>query len=148
MAIIGKILDIDYSDIQTHNPTKVGFMKDSSIWESGAYQFTINNEHNRPSPNDAKLKTTLYRLVEAFFEANQDILLYICETGDDKQRFRNRLFVRWFNNYSRRDEFVLKTAEVLDESVVNFAAMIVQRSHPRLNVILNDFDETIALLQK
>ena len=94
------------------------------------------------------LKNTLYRLVEAFFEANPDILLYICETGDDKQRFRNRLFVRWFNNYSRRDEFVLKTAEVLDESVVNFAAMIVQRSHPRLNVILNDFDETIALLQK
>ena len=130
------------------NLFKVGFMKDSSIWESGAYQFTINNEHNRPSPNDAKLKTTLYRLVEAFFEANQDILLYICETGVDKQRFRNRLFVRWFNNYSRRDEFVLKTAEVLDESVVNFAAMIVQRSHPRLNVILNDFDETIALLQK
>ena len=81
-------------------------------------------------------------------EANPDILLYICETGDDKQRFRNRLFVRWFNNYSRRDEFVLKTAEVLDESVVNFAAMIVQRSNPRLNGILNDFDETIALLQK
>ena len=77
-----------------------------------------------------------------------DILLYICETGDDKQRFRNRLFVRWFNNYSRRDEYVLKTAEVLDESVVNFAAMIVQRSNPRLNVILNDFDETVALLQK
>ena len=108
----------------------------------------IKDEHNRPSPNDSKLKNTLYRLVEAFFEANPDILLYICETGDDKQRFRNRLFVRWFNNYSRRDEFVLKTAEVLDESVVNFAAMIVQRSNPRLNGILNDFDETIALLQK
>ena len=96
-----------------------------------------------------RLSISVWRwIVEAFFEANPDILLYICETGDDKQRFRNRLFVRWFNNYSRRDEFVLKTAEVLDESVVNFAAMIVQRSNPRLNGILNDFDETIALLQK
>ena len=137
-----------YIETDFGNLFKVGFMNDSSIWESGAYQFTINNEHNRPSPNDSKLKNTLYRLVEAFFEANPDILLYICETGDDKQCFRNRLFVRWFNNYSRRDEFVLKTAEVLDESVVNFAAMIVQRSNPRLNGILNDFDETIALLQK
>ena len=39
------------------NLFKVGFMKDSSIWESGAYQFTINNEHNRFFFNDAKLKT-------------------------------------------------------------------------------------------
>lgn len=35
--------------------------------------FTINNEHNRPSPNDNKLKLTLFRLIEAFFEVNPDI---------------------------------------------------------------------------
>ena len=62
-----------YIETDFGNLFKVGFMNDSSIWESGAYQFTINNEHNRPSPNDSKLKNTLYRLVEAFFEANPDI---------------------------------------------------------------------------
>ena len=130
------------------NLFKVGFMDDYSIWNTGAYQFTINNEKNRPSPNDIKLKITLYRLVEAFFDANPEILLYICETGDDKQRFRNRLFVRWFNNYSKRDCYVLKTAEVMDGSVMNFAALIVQKSNPQLNRILRDFDDTVALLQK
>ena len=58
-----------YIETDFGNLFKVGFMNDSSIWESGAYQFTINNEHNRPSPNDSKLKNTLYRLVEAFFES-------------------------------------------------------------------------------
>ena len=38
-----------YIETDFGNLFKVGFMNDSSIWESGAYQFTINNEHNRPS---------------------------------------------------------------------------------------------------
>ena len=33
-----------YIETDFGNLFKVGFMNDSSIWESGAYQFTINNE--------------------------------------------------------------------------------------------------------
>lgn len=123
-------------------------MDDYSIWESGAYQFTINNEGNRPSPNDSKLKFTLFRIIEAFFAVNPDILLYICETGDDKQRLRNRLFVRWFNSYSQRDKYILKTVEIMDGDIANFAALIVQKSNVRLDEILSEFDETISILQK
>lgn len=35
---------------------KIGFVDDQSIWSEGAYQFTINNESNRLSPNDPKLE--------------------------------------------------------------------------------------------
>ena len=45
-----------YIETDFGNLFKVGFMNDSSIWESGAYQFTINNEHNRPSPNDSRIR--------------------------------------------------------------------------------------------
>jgi len=38
---------------------RIGFMDDQSIWPSGAYQFTINNESNKPSPNDQQLKATV-----------------------------------------------------------------------------------------
>ena len=91
---------------------KIGFMDDYSIWPTGAYQFFINNESHRPSPNDEKLKATIFRIIEAFFTANPDILLYICETGDDRQAFRSRLFIRWFSTYSNRDAYVMQTAEV------------------------------------
>lgn len=130
------------------NLFKVGFMDDYSIWDTGAYQFTVNNENNQPSPNDVKLKLTLFRLIEAFFEVNPDILLYICETGDDKQRLRNRLFIHWFNTYSQRDNYILKTVEIMDGNTANFAAIIVQKSNPRLNTILSEFDETVSMLQK
>ena len=125
---------------------KIGFMDDYSIWQSGAYQFYINNESHRPSPNDEKLKATVFRIIEAFFAANPDILLYICETGDGRQAFRSRLFIRWFNNYAGRDAYVIQTAEVQEGKTKNFAALIVQKSNPRLNEILAEFDETISIL--
>ncbi len=125
---------------------RIGFMDDYSIWQSGAYQFYINNESHRPSPNDEKLKATIFRIIEAFFAANPDILLYICETGDGRQSFRSRLFVRWFNNYAGRDAYVMQTAEVQEGKNRNFAALIVQKSNPRLKEILAEFDETISIL--
>jgi hypothetical protein len=125
---------------------KIGFMDDYSIWPTGAYQFFINNESHRPSPGDVKLKATIFRIIEAFFAANPDILLYICETGDDRQAFRSRLFLRWFNTYSRRDDYVIQTAEVQEGNTKNFAALIVQKSNPRLKEILAEFDETINIL--
>ncbi|MBR6446132.1 MAG: hypothetical protein IKS94_06890 [Prevotella sp.] len=125
---------------------RIGFMDDYTIWPTGAYQFTINNESKRPSPNDEKLKVTVFCIIEAFFVANPDILLYICETGDGKQAFRSRLFVRWFNTYNNHDAYVMQTAEVDDGENRNFAALIVQKSNPRLTEIVAEFDETIKLL--
>ncbi len=122
------------------------FMEDYSIWETGAYQFIINNESNTPSPLDTKLRDTVFILIEAFFNVNPEILLYICETGDGKQEFRSRLFVRWFNTYSGRDAYILETAEVKDGETNNFAALIVQKSNPKLSKILSEFDETISIL--
>ena len=124
----------------------IGFMDDYSIWPTGAYQFTINNQSHQPSPLDLKLRDTILLLIEAFFTANPDILLYICETGDGRQAFRSRLFVRWFNTYSGRDAYVMQTAEVQEGNTRNFAALIVQKSNPRLFSILSEFEETINIL--
>jgi uncharacterized protein YpbB len=57
---------------------------------------------------------------------------------------RNRLFVRWFNEYSFQQNYVLRTAMVKDGDQENFAAIIVQRNHPDLDSILETFDETIS----
>ena len=124
----------------------IGFMDDYSIWQTGAYQFTISNLTRQPSPLDQKLRDTILLLIEAFFAANPDILLYICETGDGRQAFRSRLFIRWFNTYARRDDYVLQTAEVQEGKTKNFAALIVQKSNPRVNEIVAEFDETISIL--
>jgi hypothetical protein len=92
------------------------------------------------------LRETILLLIEAFFASNPDILLYICETGDGRQAFRSRVFVRWFNTYTNRDAYIMKTAEVKEGKTKNFAALIVQKSNPRLEEILAEFNETISIL--
>lgn len=76
-------------------------------------------------------------------ENEKDFLL-----TDDDQRLRNRLFIHWFNTYSQRDNYILKTVEVMDGNTTNFAAIIVQKSNPRVNAILCELDETVSMLQK
>ena len=55
------------------------------------------------------------------FEANgNEVMLYITETGDGKQMFRNRLFVIWFNTYVHHDKYIIRTAEGKMDGEDNF----------------------------
>lgn len=73
-------------------------------------------------------------------------MLYITETGDEKQTFRNRLFVRWFNTCEHRDKYYIQTAEGLMEGQMNFAAIISRLTCPNLQQAIEEFNETISLL--
>ncbi len=127
---------------------KIGFIDDDTIWPTGAYQFLIINESNLSSPNDKKLQQTIFRIIEAFFQRNPEILLYLCETGDGKQALRSRLFIRWFKEYSCHNDFYFDTIEMKAEGVDNFAAIIVQKSNPMIDQIISEFNEVIEELKK
>lgn len=64
------------------------------------------NNINLHAPYEVFLQT-LTAIIEEFFTCNNDVMLYIAETGDGKQKFRNRLFVIWFNTYQHRSDYVL-----------------------------------------
>ena len=74
-------------------------------------------------------------------------LLYICETGDEKQALRNRLFERWFSTYERKAQYTFVASSLKDdEGVENYAAIIVRNDNPELSAIIAEFTETISLL--
>ena len=73
-------------------------------------------------------------------------MLYLADTGDGKQAFRNNLFIRWFNLYEHRDNFIIKTAEGIMDGEMNFLAIISRKDNPRLNMVIEQFDETISFL--
>ena len=78
----------------------ISFMLEYSFVQSGAYQFCINVEGDGRSPGDKKLRQTIFTIIEEFFAANgSEAMLYLCETGDEKEGLRNRLFIHWFNIY-------------------------------------------------
>lgn len=102
---------------------------------------------HKKSPGDSKVAITIKTIINGFFQSNPNVLLYICDTANEQQAERNRLFLRWFNAYNREKEFTIKTEIVRDEGVDNYVSVIVQMHNPRLKAIIQEFDEQVALLR-
>lgn len=125
-----------------------GFDRDDTTMPvTETYQFSIINFNNKKSPRDPKVRETIIAVVEDFFAENQEVMLYICETGDGKQSMRSRLFEYWFNHYKQEWNVMLLSTSVRDEEgILNYAAIILRNDHPRLKEIVNEFTDAVTLL--
>ena len=95
---------------------RISFRIEQTIWDDGAYEFSIINQNQRSSPNDKKVRDTIFLIIEEFFASNPDILLCQCETGDNRQAMRDRLFLRWFKEYEHSDKFFIKVSTITAEN--------------------------------
>ena len=71
----------------------------------------------------------------------------MCDTADEQQAMRARLFLRWFNGYEQQKKYAIRTAVLKDEGI-RYIALIIQRSHPQFEEITNLFDTEIAMFQE
>ncbi|MBO5616299.1 MAG: hypothetical protein J5932_09350 [Prevotella sp.] len=126
----------------------VSFDKEEFFSPISAYWFNLTNRSNKPSPNDPKVRQTVVRIITEFFQANPDILLYMCDSANDQQAQRNRLFLRWFSGERQSDMFCIRTAVINDEGTDNFIALIVPRNHKYLKEILNSFEEETSVFRE
>jgi len=72
----------------------------------------------------------------------------MCDTADEQQAMRARLFLRWFNGYEQQKKYVIRTVVLKDEGIESYIALIIQRSHPQFEEIINLFDTEIAMFQE
>lgn len=121
----------------------VEFKEEPMFGSLTAYWFNLVNRSQKASPNDVKIRATVTCIIEEFFRANPDILLYLCDNANDQQAMRSRLFLRWFNGYAQQANYYIRTEMVMDEGEENYVALIVQRSHPQLQMVIETFDEII-----
>lgn len=127
----------------------VGFDKDDLSLGIVSYQLMIINSNKKKSPRDKKLRDTIIAIVENFFYQNNEVMLYICETGDRKQAMRSRLFEYWYTHYSYKKFFTYISSPLVDEEgVVNYAAIILRNDHPHYSEVIRKFTETIRLLSE
>lgn len=125
----------------------VSFLPDDILLDNDAYQFVLANTNNKKSPRDPKLRKAVLAIVYAFFENSSNTLLYLCETADEKQSMRNRLFEFWFNSSPRKSEFFFVSADVKDaDGILNYAAIILRLDNPKLESIVSKFTETAKIL--
>lgn len=125
----------------------VDFKEEETFSPIPAYWFDLTNRSHKASPNDPKVRETVIRIIVEFFRTNPDIMLYMCDSANDQQAQRNRLFLRWFTGAEQSRLFYIKTALVIDENIENFIAIIVPRKHIYLDDIIARFDAEIEMFK-
>ncbi len=114
-----------------------------------AYWFNLANPEQTKSHSDKKIPQTIICIIEEFFRANPDIMLYMCSTANNQQAQRARLFLRWFNGYEQRQRYYIKAVEVKgDDKRKDYVALIVQRTHPQFDEIVARFDSEVAMFNE
>ena len=91
----------------------ISFMPSDLMPEYDAYEFAISNTNNRKSPRDYKLRQAILSLIYEFFRQRNAVMLYLCETGDNRQKYRSRLFESWFRSSGYQKTFTLPLFFVL-----------------------------------
>ena len=126
----------------------VDFELDSNPYYT-AYWFNLANPEQTKSHGDKKIPQTVICIIEEFFRANPDIMLYLCSTANNQQAQRARLFLRWFNGYEQRQHYYIKAVEVKGEdNTKDYVALIVQRTHPQFDEIVARFDSEVAMFNE
>ena len=86
----------------------VGFLQDISFYGEGVYQFYLINMSGRTIGADENISETVRVIIEEFFSHKEAVMLYICDTSDGRQTYRDRLFRIWFNTYIQNDSYNFK----------------------------------------
>ncbi len=75
--------------------------------------------NHRKSPRDYKLRNSILTQLYEFFRNREAVMLYLCETGDNRQEHRNRLFASWYRHATRnRRTFPRETGIILSVSLL------------------------------
>ena len=65
-----------------------------------------------------------------------------------QQAMRNRLFLRWFSGYEQQKKYAIRSSEVKGEGRREYVALIVQRTHPQFEEIIQRFEEEIEMFNE
>lgn len=126
---------------------EIGFAEDYTFMEENLYQFFISELTGNHYAPDSKIKSTVWAVLEEFFQQNENVVIYICDTSDGKQAIRNRLFQKWYNDFEDRDEYAFMSGVAEYEGVGYFASAIAAKSNPNIEEVKLAFEDFVCQVQ-
>lgn len=95
------------------------------------FDFSFFPDGPSAGPEDARVAATLFYLIRRFFETQGEyILLYICESNDEKHFARQRLFTRWRWANDRAGQFRQLPIEIIAGEPAIVGGLIFRQDHP------------------
>jgi len=144
-VVVSERGDLLFSTVRGVNYA-ISFTKEFKLGGCDSYQLGIMNRNNVHGAHDSNVRNTILIIINEFFAVNKEVLLYICDTSDGRQAVRNRLFLKWFQDFAKGGRFTIETANAVVEEETIYAAIIVENTNPYKQEILKDFKETSEML--
>ena len=119
---------------------EAGFTEDYTFLEENTYQFYLKEITGNSSSRDPKIMLTVGAIIEEFFNKNQSVALYICDTSDGRQAVRDRIFRGWFESSDKKDQYTLLHGEATFDGIGYFASIIVRNDNPDLQEVIDAFN--------
>ncbi|GAB3635038.1 hypothetical protein GCM10027422_06280 [Hymenobacter arcticus] len=95
------------------------------------FDFSFFPDGPTVGPEDARVAATLFYLIWRFFETQRAyILLYICESSDEKHFARQRLFTRWRLVNDRVGQFQQLPIEITASEPAIVGGLLFRQDHP------------------
>lgn len=126
----------------------VTFDKEEMLEKYFGYWFNLSNTSGQKSPNDKKISLTLVAIIEEFFFQKPNVLLYLCDSANNQQAQRARLFFHWFEKFNREKDYVINTAIIKDEEEENYVALIAKNDNPYFKDILSIFSNEVEMFKE
>jgi len=124
----------------------VSFEEEEPLGGCETFQFVIQKLDNQRSPHDAKIEQAILAILEVFFKEYLNVMLYLCDDSDGREANRNRLFLNWFKKRAAPERFTIRTASTVIEGKGFYAAIIIENRNPKLQAVIDDFEQTAEAL--
>lgn len=120
---------------------RVGFYPDTFFMPGKAFHFYIASVEDKRPPKDSDVFKVVSLVLEEFFRKDTSVMLYICDPKDHRESVRAGLYKRWFDNYERRDDLILRAVDIDFNGFIVYSGLIVRKDNPVCERILQAFDD-------
>jgi hypothetical protein len=139
----------------THNgfEYKVTFFRDDHLFAGLPVSRFSFSPSDTPAADrhifDPGVKETVFQILKNFLSRNHQVMVFICDNDDGRQKNRFRLFNTWFlkTNKAFEEKFVVQPVEYSQEGISFYAGMVLRSDHPSKEQYLNALYKYMQLLQ-
>ena len=127
------------------------FLEDTSLFKEHpllkgrAFWFNIENTGGNYdiAVEDERIGVTVFEVLFKFFAQQENVVIFVCDSLDNRQRARKRKFDQWF--FKLNDGSLIKeNGIVLSDEMEYYSGMIVHRNNPYLSKFLEAFRDLHA----
>ncbi|TAG57133.1 MAG: hypothetical protein EAZ27_03395 [Cytophagales bacterium] len=104
-----------------------------------SFDLSLVGEHKK-TPLDPRIGITVAYILGDFFQNEENAIIYVCESLDNRQKARKRKFDEWFNKYKGKKILQINmTAYIEGLEILN--SLILHVNNPNFKEIVVAFAE-------